>query len=175
MVNTYGVVQIVALDFSKAFGTVRPCSVMEKFSKTSIPDNIFNWLVSYLSGRDHCTKYNGVISSAASINASVVQGSALGPLAFLICSSDLRAKTPGNKILKYADVSYLLVPVCNSKSIPDELNHIGAWADKNNLKLNNSKSQELVVSRKGIDHKTWPPPTSGIQRVQSLEVLGVLL
>jgi hypothetical protein len=108
MVNKYGVVQVVALDFSKAFDTVRHCTLMDKFSQTSMPDNIYNWLVSYLSGRDHCTKYNGVISSAASINASVVQGSALGPLAFLICSSDLRAKTPGNKVLKYADDSYLL-------------------------------------------------------------------
>ena len=175
MVNKYGVVQVVALDFSKAFDTVRHCTLMDKFSQTSMPDNIYNWLVSYFSGRDHCTKYNGVISSAASINASVVQGSALGPLAFLICSSDLRAKTPGNKVLKYADDSYLLVPSCNSNSIPDELMQIGAWADSNNLKLNNSKSQELVVCKKGTDHKSWPPPTPGIQRVQALEVLGVFM
>ena len=60
-------------------------------------------------------------------------------------------------------------------TVSDELMQIGAWADSNNLKLNNSKSQELVVCKKGTDHKSWPPPTPGIQRVQALEVLGVFL
>jgi len=39
------------------------------------------------------------ISSLATINAGVVQESALGPAAFIICASDLHAITPGNKLV----------------------------------------------------------------------------
>ena len=37
------------------------------------------------------------------INASFVQGSGIGPVAFIIQASDLHPKNPGNYLDKYAD------------------------------------------------------------------------
>ena len=53
---------------------------------------IYNWLVSYFENRTHITKLNEEISDVASINASVVQGSTIGPSSFSIVESDLRLK-----------------------------------------------------------------------------------
>ena len=36
---------ILALDFSKAFDTVRHHTLFEKFANLAIPDNTYNWLV----------------------------------------------------------------------------------------------------------------------------------
>ena len=38
-------VHLIALDFSKAFDTVRHSTMMEKFSNFPIPDNVYNWVV----------------------------------------------------------------------------------------------------------------------------------
>ena len=53
-------------------------------------------------------KSRGIISAAQPINASVVQGSALGHVAFIINATDLNVVTDGNKFHKYADDTYLI-------------------------------------------------------------------
>ena len=51
-----------------------------------------------------------------------------------------------NIILKYADDTYLIVPSVNSHLIHSEMQHIGFWAESNNLKLNVSKSAEIIFT-----------------------------
>ena len=98
--------------------------------------SIYNWIADYLRNRSHCTKVNGIISAPLSINASVVQDSAIGPLAFILNASDLRTSTPGNKLHKYADDTYmyLVVPANNSHTIVGELAQIAPWTNAKNLK-----------------------------------------
>ena len=55
------------------------------------------------------------------INASKIQGSALGPVEYVFVASDLHPSSPANRICKYADDTYLLVPASNSNSIPQEI------------------------------------------------------
>src|SRR6218665_1585370 len=79
------------------------------------------------------------------INASMVQGSVIGPSSYDILASDRHPLSPQNIILKYADDTYLLVPSSNRHTVPSELNHISAWAINNNLMLNVNKSRELTT------------------------------
>ena len=44
--NSY--VIVIALDFSKAFDTVRHSAVLQKLAQLDIPDHIFNWISDYL-------------------------------------------------------------------------------------------------------------------------------
>ena len=53
-----------------------------------------------------------------------MQGSAVGPAGFIVTASDLHPVNQLNKLLKYADDMYLLVPGNNSITIQDELDHI---------------------------------------------------
>ena len=55
----------------------------------------------------------------------------------------------------------------------DELDHIGAWAEENNLILNKSKTKEMIFI-KGRSSQL-PPTTEDIQRVSSMKKLGVTL
>src|SRR6218665_2958998 len=45
----------------------------------------------------------------AFINASIVQGSVVGPASYVIVASDLKPIHRNNKMMKYADDTYLLV------------------------------------------------------------------
>ena len=106
-------VSVIALDFSKAFDTVRHYS-LEKIAQLDIPDSVYNWLVHFFCDRSHSTKYGEATFTNKSLSASIVQGSAVGSVAYVINTGDLVAVTPGNRICKYVDNTYVIVPAANS-------------------------------------------------------------
>ena len=81
---------MIALDFSKAFDTIRHDTLFNKYSKLDVADELYNWLISYFKERSHYTEYSGLESELRRISASIVQGSGLGPYSYLIAASDLR-------------------------------------------------------------------------------------
>jgi len=177
LVSEYGYVHLIALDFSKAFDTVRHSSLLSKVAGLQIDDQLYNWLVDFFSNRQHLTKHNQEISASLSINSSVIQGSGMGPVMYIINASDLHPICPLNIILKYADDTYLIVPSVNSHLIHSEMQHIGFWAESNNLKLNVSKSAEIIFTSPHYKESKLPipPPIPTITRLDRITVLGVVL
>jgi hypothetical protein len=175
LLDTNPYVAVYALDFSKAFDTVRHSTLMEKMAKLKLPDCVYNWLVNFYSGHSHCTKFQGETSQFADINASVIQGSALGPAAFLVNAADLRTVHKENALVKFADDTYLIVAAERIESRDAELRNVAAWADRNNLKLNQTKSVEIIFAKpgRGRGQAKPPPPPQGIIRKESVEILGV--
>ena len=51
---------------------------------------------------------NGEESSTASISASIVQGSGIGPAAYTVIAADLKPLQPGNSLVEFADDTYLV-------------------------------------------------------------------
>src|SRR6218665_1823126 len=49
-------VVIVSTDFSKAFDTVSHQAMFDKMGSLDLPDEIYNWMVSYYSNRSHVTR-----------------------------------------------------------------------------------------------------------------------
>lgn len=167
-------VVVVALDFSKAFDTVRHNSVMSKVAQLNVPDNVYNWLANYLHGHSHCTRYNNHTSDMREVNASIIQGSGIGPVMYVVSAADLHTVTPGNSLVKYADDTYLVIPALNVDTRDIEIANIDTWSQANNLTLNRAKSAEIVFrdnrKRRCIQQ---PPPLRDVVRVTSLKVLGV--
>jgi len=64
------------------------------------------------------------MSSVLPINASIIRGSALGPIEYVFTASDLSTLLPTIHLCKYADDTYLLVPAINTQTIPKELQHM---------------------------------------------------
>ena len=137
-------VRVFALDFSKAFDTVRHSTLMAKMATLQLPDQVYNWIKNFFEDQSHCTKFGGEISTTASIRASVIQGSGLGPASFLVTAADLRPLSDHNRITKFADDTYLIVPASNTATCHDELQHIQQWAENNNLQLNQANTKEIV-------------------------------
>jgi len=58
--------------------------------------------------------------------------------------------------------------------VRQEIQHISDWATDNNLKLNSSKSREMIVH---LPHKrkyfSYPTPVPGIERVEKMHILGI--
>jgi hypothetical protein len=175
LLNTNDYVRVIALDFSKAFDTVRHAALFNKLSMLDIPDAVYNWMRDFFEGHAHCTKFEGIESLFLEIRASVFQGSAIGPASYVVTAANLRTVHDTNKLLKYADDTYLIVPAGAAQTVQQEINHIAEWSQANNLRLNHSKSQEMifVARRARRSHVTPPDPIPGIERVEAMTVLGV--
>ena len=135
MLESEPYVHVISLDFSKAFDVVDHSSLFGRLAAIPIADQVYNWLRDFFLNRAHCTKFQSKTSSQLSINASVVQGSALGPALFSIYTSDLSTTMPGNCLRKYADDAYMLVPASNSTTIDTELANVNRWCRDNKQKL----------------------------------------
>ena len=173
LLKTNDFVHCITFDYSKAFDTLSHHAVSTKLSQLNIPSSIHNWIIDYLSDRTHLTQQGLDLSSSLSINASIVQGSVLGPNLFNINSTELAPLSPDNFYYKYADDAYLLVPSSNDHTILSEIQHHSQWALLCNLKLNPTKTAEIVFPAK---KRLSPPPlVPGVQRVITLKILGVLV
>ena len=61
-----------------------------------ILDTVYNWLVDFFSGRRHCTRYKGSTSTMLDITTSIIQGSAVGPVSYVINAADLNTLISSN-------------------------------------------------------------------------------
>ena len=136
-------VTTVFLDITKAFDTVDHWQTILKLSSLKLKDEVFNWIVDFISRRRHYTIYNSQLSLLKDINCGVIQGLVLGPLLFVIAISDLRTIHKYNHCIKYADDTVIFIPQSKSSSIDDELLHIANWAAINNLMINSSKTKAM--------------------------------
>ena len=123
----------------------------------------------------HCTKFGDETSSCATINSSIIQGSGIGPSCFVLNTSDLQPSIGGNVFDKYADDTYLIVPPTNTLKVGEEVSQIQEWAGRQNLTLNTQKTKEMLLFRPRSKPSFVPPVIVGIQRVESIKILGILL
>src|SRR6218665_3708211 len=79
-------VLIISTDYTKAFDSIRHEAVADALLSLDMPDAIYNWLLEYLEDN----------SAVATINASVVQGSVIGPPKFIVTIADLQPISPKN-------------------------------------------------------------------------------
>ena len=135
----------------------------------------YNWIVSFFSDHAHRTVYNGEVSSTKSISASIVQGSSVGPASYAVTAADLRPLHADNSLVKYADDTYLVIPATHADTRVAELGHIAALAADNNLRLNKTKTREVVFYDNRRRHRIQPPPPlPDMTRGTTLKVLGVM-
>lgn len=75
-----GQVDVIFLDFRKAFDRVSHFSLITKLSNYRFPPNIVNWICAYLSMRRQFVDVEGHYSECLPVNSRVPQGSVLGLL-----------------------------------------------------------------------------------------------
>ena len=127
------------LDFSKAFDTVNHEILIKKLENNfGFRDNAKLFRSNYLSNRYQYTRVSNYRSSLRTVTCEVPQGSALGPLLFLLYVNGLPSSSKFKTAL-FADDTLLQLSDCNNKKwekrVNNELNKINVWLRNNNISL----------------------------------------
>ncbi len=144
---------LVFLDVSKAFDKVYHKGLLLKLEQLGVCGNLLKWLESYLSNRKQRVVINGQMSDSKSINASVPQGSILGPLLFLVYVNDLVDYLQTTPYLFADDTSLLATinpqnPPQTFTEINNDLQTLSEWASQWRVTFNASKTVYMIVSNK---------------------------
>jgi hypothetical protein len=148
------------LDLKKAFDVCSHNILLKKLPKYGINDTALKWFESYLKDRQQKVEINGSLSSTKTLNISVIQGSILGPILFLIYINDLYT---ASKLLKlmFADDTAGLASHNNINDlitfVNTELKKIARWFRANKMAVNVSKTKFIIFHTKG---KKIPPNIS---------------
>ena len=107
-------VDIIYLDFQKAFDKVPHQRLLLKLQAHGMGDGLMDWIEQWLTDRRQHVVVDGEVSNSKSVLSGVPQGSVLGPLLFLIYINDLDDNITSN-IFKFADDTKVLRKVNTTK------------------------------------------------------------
>ena len=121
------------IDFSAAFDRVNHQGILYKLSSVGIGVSVLSVLTQFLSNRSQYVLVEGCRSKLFNVMSGVPQGSVLGPLLFLLFTSELFSILE-NKLIGYADDSTLMAVVPSpgarvmvAESLSRDLVRVNAW------------------------------------------------
>jgi ribonuclease P/MRP protein subunit RPP40 len=143
-------VDIIYLDFKKAFDKVPHGRLMRKVRDIGITGKLACWIEDWLSNREQRVVINGEASSWEKIVSGVPQGSVLGPLLFIIYINDIDDGL-NSKVGKFADDTKLgggVHQIQGTTTIQGDLDRIVEWAEKWQMTFNVEKCKVMHMGNK---------------------------
>ncbi|CAB3985676.1 Hypothetical predicted protein [Paramuricea clavata] len=171
-------VDLVYLDFAKAFDRVPHSKLICKLHLLGIRDPLLSWFRSYLYKRRHRVVIGGFASEWLPVTSGVPQGSVLGPLLFLLYINDMpEVISQGSYLPLFADDSKCFRVIFNASDqdrLQEDLNALYDWSIKWGMEFNVEKCKVLrVVRTRTIYDRQYALGSSHLSVVQSEKDLGV--
>ena len=138
-------VDVIYLDFRKAFDTVPHQRLLKKLEHYGIGGKLLAWLREFLVGRKQRVVVNGVKSEWAEVSSGIPQGSVLGPLLFIIFINDM-PETVSNTCKLFADDAKLYGSVKSQEgcqSLQEDLGKLEEWCQRWQMSHNTEKCHSL--------------------------------
>ena len=173
---------LTAIDLSKAFDSVDHGILLTKLPWYGIDD--VTWFRSYLSDRRQIVRGG---RTTLPVTCGVPQGSIIGPIIFILMTSDLPAHLTHGTLISYADDTLHIDSSFPTASSLTELQirleltmrELNAWFTSNSLKMNSNKTDFLVVGSKQNITKTqnfsFTADDISIQPSKTVTFLGVVI
>ena len=143
---------LVVLDLTAAFDTVDHEILLQELFECGVRDKAWAFLRSYLENRYQQVIVDGHMSGPSRVRCGVPQGSVLGPVLFLVYTRRLALllNAHGVEFHFYADDTQIYIRITNidetKTRVASLMNDIKTWMVKMKLKLNESKTEILLVA-----------------------------
>ena len=172
--------RVIQIDFSSAFDLVNHKALIYKLQNLGVGGYVLGLLQDFLTGRQQRVVVDGIFSESRPIVSGVPQGSVLGPLLFLLYTSDMVVGLE-NKIVQYADdatlVGVVKSPLLRNEtalSLNRDMDRIREWCSRWGMRLNSSKTKTLLISRSRTNFPPHPPLQVDGTLLNESEVLTIL-
>ena len=143
-------VDIIYLDFEKAFDRVPHRRLLHKLEHFGIKGLLLQWIAAFLRNRSFTVKVGSSVSSNRQVLSGVPQGSVLGPILFLIYVSDL-LRILNSSHAFYADDGKLYEnPLTSHQTIQDDLTAVHNWTCSWLMPLNVQKCFILRLGKNNL-------------------------
>jgi len=169
----YGV-DIVYLDYRKAFDSVNHAKLIEKLMLANVDLTVIKWIAAFLLGRKMRVKVRMEFSDWVLVLSGVPQGSVLGPLLFLVFINDLPQWIKNSMLLLFADDTKVYRKISENNDeilLQSDLDSLVSWTKEWCLKFNVDKCKVMRVAHTG-QHQ-YVLDGVKLQEVQQERDLGV--
>uniref|UniRef100_K7F0M3 Reverse transcriptase domain-containing protein n=1 Tax=Pelodiscus sinensis TaxID=13735 RepID=K7F0M3_PELSI len=169
-------VDVVFLDFSKAFDMVSHDILINKLGKYNLDGATIRWVHNWLDNHSQRIVINGPQSCWKGIRSGVTQGSVLGPALFNIFINDLDIGIEST-LIKFADDTKLggiATALGDRVIIQNDLGKLEKWSEVNRMKVNKDKCKVLHLGRNNKFH-TYRMGSDCLGRSTAERNLGVIV
>ena len=170
-------VDVIYLDFSKAFDKVDHGILMQKLKKYNITGELGIWIHNFLLNRTQQVTVEKCLSTESQVISGVPQGSVLGPLLFLILLADIDQDVSSSAVSSFADDTRFLKKIeklLDTLLLQKDLNTVYEWSKTNNMVFNSEKFEGITYTASSSN--TVPHTYQAIlEKVLTSETLSTLL
>jgi len=148
-------VDVIYLDFQKAFDKVPHQRLLLKLKAHGIGEGLVNWIEKWLTDRRQRVIVEGETSNWKPVLSGVPQGSVLGPILFLIYINDLDDGV-SSKVLKFADDTKVFRKVkrnADTHILQDDLAKLVKWSEKWQMLFNFGKCKCMHIGHGNVDEE----------------------
>ena len=167
---------MIIMDFSKAFDTVPHNRLLHKLHSYGITGNTHKWITNFLTKRTQRVVVNGEHSKWVHVKSGVPQGTVMGPLLFLIYLNDLPDNI-SSEVRLFADDCVLYRPITNDidiEHLQTDLNTLTQWQNTWQMHFNADKCFVLKISHaKTTSLHQYTLGQSVLKELKSHSYLGV--
>ena len=180
IIDAGGSVDIIYMDFMKAFDSVPHRRLLAKLSAYGIQGKVFDWVQAFLTNRQQRVLVNGAESEPAPVTSGIPQGSVIGPMLFVIYINDL-PNICTNEVELFADDTKLYtrsdIPGATT-TLQDDLDKLQKWSQDWLLRFHPQKCSVLKLgSKKSEAEYTMHDGTQGtiLEEHEHEKDLGVII
>ena len=182
LINSGHNVDVIYLDFARAFDKVNHLILLKKARKLGISGKLLNWIKCFLLERTQTVVLEGFNSKVEFVKSGVPQGTVLAPLLFIIMINDLPNVLKHCSLSSFADdtkVVKTIKELTDQVLMAEDLINIFKWSEENKLPFNCSKFTLLQYCSKHIqtvpEYHYLTLDRSKITKVDHVKDLGVIM
>lgn len=166
-------IDVIYLDFAKAFDRVPKRRLLAKLEHCGVRGNLLKWIEAFLSNRSFYVRVGHSTSGMYTVSSGVPQGTVLGPILFSIYVADI-SHLLTCKHAFYADDVKLYGPSNQHDDVQASLSIVEKWCEEWLIPLNNDKCTVLHLGRNN-PHHSYKISSLDIRSVSSQSDLGVII